>query len=356
VLFIHVLATVIMAARIIAPQQALPAFLSIELLLTVPSLALVLMSRRLPRLLLRVDALSIVVSLLALSAAISINRNLNGAVAVYHLFGICLYPIKLNLRPDFPFKLSAGFSLVYLPALIANAFCRVGVDPVASWCASILYVAVTGLGLSANYRMEASSRRIYLTYARETLHNAEIVDANRLLDQLARTDALTGLPNRRDFDGRFAEAAAAARSAGRTLTVLMLDIDNFKLYNDSMGHPQGDVCLRAIAGAVAASIGAPPCFVGRYGGEEFAVVLPDHGAEAAAQATMRVRASVQGLRLSHPALGDRRIVSVSIGVACLNPAYPETPEALIGRADAALYRAKRAGRDRAEIDRQLVSA
>jgi diguanylate cyclase (GGDEF)-like protein len=356
VLFVHVLAVVILSARLLAPREAVSAYLTIQLVLTVPSLALVLITRRFPHLLHRVDALSVVVSLLALSAAISINRALDGAIAVYHLFGMSLYPIKLNLRPDFPFKISATFALVYLPVLTVNAFCHPGFDPVASSCASILYVAVTGLGLSANYRMEASSRRIYLNYARETLRNAEIVDANRNLDALARTDALTGLPNRRDFDARFLAEAERVRAQGEPLTLIVLDIDHFKLYNDSLGHPQGDKCIRVVARAILESIGPAPNFAGRIGGEEFAAVLPGASVETAAATAQRIRETVAAMQLPHPGLGERRVVSVSIGVACLNPARPETREALMARADAALYRAKRAGRDRAEVDLRLISA
>jgi diguanylate cyclase (GGDEF)-like protein len=123
-----------------------------------------------------------------------------------------------------------------------------------------------------------------------------------------------------------------------------------------MGHPEGDKCIRAIANAVDAAAGAPPCFAGRIGGEEFAVVLPGFAVGAAAAAATRIRAAVEHLRLPHPALGERRIVSISVGAACLNPACPEAPETLLSRADAALYRAKRAGRDRAEFDLKVVGA
>jgi diguanylate cyclase (GGDEF)-like protein len=164
------------------------------------------------------------------------------------------------------------------------------------------------------------------------------------------------LSNRRDFDQRFAAAVRQACDEGGTLAVLMIDIDHFKLYNDALGHPEGDKCIRAVAEAIAATVGPSPNFAGRLGGEEFAVVLPEAGVEAASAMAGRLRSAVQALRIPHPALGERRIVSVSLGAACLNPACPEAPEALLARADAALYRAKRAGRDRAEFDLKVVGA
>jgi diguanylate cyclase (GGDEF)-like protein len=356
ILVMHLVAIAVLLTGFVTPAQAYRSYLAIELILTVPSLALVALAGRYPRILNHIDALSVFVALLSLFAGLGINRCLSGPIAVYHAFGLSIFPVKLNLRADLPFKISAPLALVYLPILIANAFQHPGVEPAASWCAAILYLAATGLSLSANYRMEASERRLYLTYRREALRSAEIVEANRKLDALSRTDSLTGLTNRRDFDERFSRASGEAERTGEPLTVLMLDIDHFKLYNDAMGHPEGDKCIRAIAGAVAAATGAPPCFAGRIGGEEFAVVLPGFAVEAAAAAAVRIRAAVENLRLPHPALGERRIVSISIGAACLNPACPEAPETLLSRADAALYRAKRAGRDRAEFDLKVVGA
>jgi len=356
IVIMHVSALVIMMARLVPPQQAVHAYLAIQGVLTIPTLLLVRAARRLPQLRRHIDALSVVVALLALFAAIAINRTLDNPVAIYHALAICIFPIKLNLRTDFPFKIGALMPLVYLPALLANAFLRPGVDPVASWLAAILYLTATALSLSANYRMETLARQIYLTYARESLRNAEIVDANRQLDTLARTDGLTGLANRRDFDARFAAATASARAAYEPLTLVVLDIDHFKKYNDTLGHPQGDKCIRVVARAISESIGPAPAFAGRIGGEEFAAVLPGASVETAAATAQRIRSAVEAMQLPHPALGERRVVSVSLGVACLNPARPESPEALMARADAALYRAKRAGRDRAEVDLRVVGA
>ncbi len=356
VVIMHLFASVILLARIISPHESAHAYLTIEWVLTIPTLLLVLTTRRVPRLLLHVDGLFVAVSLLALLTALAINWTLAAPIAVYHAFGLCLYPIKLNLRADLPFKIGAPLSLVYLMLLIANVFDRPAIDPTASWCASLLYFAVTVLSLSANYRMEASARSIYLNYVKESLRNEEIVDANRQLDALSRTDALTDLSNRRDFDERFQRIVKRAHGIGETLAVFVLDIDHFKLYNDRFGHPEGDKCLRAVARAIAAAVAESVGFAGRIGGEEFAVALPGCGAEAAAVMASRIRAGIAALRLAHPALGDRRIVTVSIGVACLNPACPESSEALLARADAALYRAKRAGRDRAEFEPKLISA
>ena len=260
-----------------------------------------------------------------------------------------MLPVTFNIISNISYSTALWLASLYMPALLLNAHLNPNFSSAATAFMAFMYVYSAGLSLMANYRIELAERKNYLNFVRETLHNAE-------LSVLSRTDALTGLPNRRDFDARFAAEVGLARSRERPLAVIVLDIDQFKLYNDKLGHPEGDKCIRAVAQALAAAAGPSPNFAGRIGGEEFALVLPGAGVDAAAAAAARVRSGVEALRLPHPALGDRRIVSVSLGVACLNPACPEAPDALLSRADAALYRAKRAGRDRAEFDLRIVGA
>ena len=316
-------------------------------LIDAPILATLALLQRGPAVARRIDRVSIVNCTFSTFGLIAINNNLDGQIALYQAFSMVMLPVTFNIISNVSFSTALWLAALYMPALLLNAHMNSTFSFAAAAFMSFMYVYAAGLSLLANYRIELAERKNYLNFVRENLRNAE-------LSVLSRTDALTGLPNRRDFDARFAAEVGLARSQERPLAVIVLDIDQFKLYNDKLGHPEGDKCIRAVAQALAEAAGPTPNFAGRIGGEEFALVLPGAGVDAAAAA--RLRNGVQALRLPHPALGDRCIVSVSLGVACLNPACPEAPEALLSRADAAHYRAKRAGRDRAEFDLRVVGA
>jgi diguanylate cyclase (GGDEF)-like protein len=157
----------------------------------------------------------------------------------------------------------------------------------------------------------------------------------------SRRDGLTGLPNRRAFDEELAREVARAARSGAPLALVVLDVDRFKAVNDGHGHPAGDAVLREVAARAAAAIRQGD-LAARLGGEEFALLLPGADLSGAAELAERVRAAVAGAPV--PAAGQSIAVTVSLGCAALAPG--EAPEALLGRADARLYEAKRTGRDR----------
>jgi diguanylate cyclase (GGDEF)-like protein len=168
------------------------------------------------------------------------------------------------------------------------------------------------------------------------------------LERLATRDGLTGIPNRRSFDERLvAEARRGARGQA-PLSLLMIDIDCFKLYNDTHGHQKGDECLRAVAETIAKALWRAGDFAARYGGEEFAVIMPDTPLAGAAQIAERLRAAVEELDIGHAASVAGACVTVSVGGVVADAPYLP-PEQLLACADAALYRAKRDGRNRACI-------
>ena len=173
---------------------------------------------------------------------------------------------------------------------------------------------------------------------------AELAARNELLAKLALTDPLTGLPNRRAFEESLAREVALAIRHVRPLSLLLLDLDHFKRVNDTLGHPTGDEVLSSL-GLLLARQGRRGDVVARIGGEEFAVVLPETGKEQAVAAAERIRIAV-----SSSPLGTRTKVpvTVSIGVASL-PHPCGDLEALVSAADAALYAAKSAGRDRVGV-------
>lgn len=171
----------------------------------------------------------------------------------------------------------------------------------------------------------------------------KLAQANIKLQQLADIDGLTGLANRRRFDDVLRTEWQRAQRTGHTLSLLMCDIDFFKLYNDSHGHLAGDECLKKVAAVFGASLRRPADLAARYGGEEFTLVLPDTEVEGALAIAEVCRQQVEALAL--PNQPDRN-VTLSIGVASMVPAADAGPLDLIDRADRALYEAKRGGRNR----------
>jgi len=174
-----------------------------------------------------------------------------------------------------------------------------------------------------------------------------IVALNLELGKQALTDGLTGLSNRRRFDEALAAEWRRAIRTDEMLSLLLIDVDRFKLYNDHFGHQQGDRALRLVAAAVSGVCRRPGEVAARYGGEEMALLLPATDCEGAAACAEALRAAVQALALEHPGNPAVPVLTVSVGVATSQPARDvgSTPEALIGAADAALYEAKRGGRN-----------
>ncbi|HEY0491003.1 MAG TPA: diguanylate cyclase [Telluria sp.] len=167
------------------------------------------------------------------------------------------------------------------------------------------------------------------------------------LEQLATRDGLTGLANRRCFDDTLHAEWARAMRQKQPLSLLMVDVDNFKAYNDANGHLGGDDCLKRIATAVASEMRAND-LVARYGGEEFAVILPNQALKGAAIVAERIRARVEQLRLPNRFSRDGR-VTVSIGAATALASSDTEASQLVAIADAALYRAKHMGRNRISL-------
>jgi diguanylate cyclase (GGDEF)-like protein len=172
----------------------------------------------------------------------------------------------------------------------------------------------------------------------------ELVATNDRLTVIASIDMLSGLANRRGFQSRLDFEWMKAQQYDTALSLLMIDVDHFKLFNDTYGHPEGDVCLsrlgETLAGIAAETLG----FAGRYGGEEFCLLLPNTDAVRALDIAEMVRAAVQILAMPH-ATSLYQTVTVSVGVASTKPNDAQRPGDLIEAADAALYAAKHRGRN-----------
>lgn len=178
---------------------------------------------------------------------------------------------------------------------------------------------------------------------RKMMVDRELLAANAQLAALAHTDALTGLSNRRGFDADLARAWRRCRRSGKPISLLMLDADHFKNYNDHFGHQAGDVVLRALADCMVGQIRRPGDVAARYGGEEFAVVLPDTDLAAAARIAEAIRVGIELLAIPHWREG---CVTVSIGLGCAEPGPAAAAADLLAAADAALYESKATGRNR----------
>ena len=178
---------------------------------------------------------------------------------------------------------------------------------------------------------------------------AEVEAANARLAQLVREDALTGVANRRHLDEALEEEWRRGSRLRTSLALVLVDVDFFKAYNDRLGHPAGDVCLKAVAKAVAEGCQRAGELVARYGGEEFAVLLPGVSREQARAVGENLRLQVAALGLPHPDSAVAPHVTVSVGVASCQPAAEGQVADLVAAADRALYAAKLAGRDRVEV-------
>ncbi len=204
---------------------------------------------------------------------------------------------------------------------------------------------VLGLELGAvDFIRKPIHPRITLSRVRNHL------DAKRhreLLEELAFIDGLTGIANRRRFDEVLADELKRCARSGKPVSLVLMDIDHFKAYNDNYGHGGGDECLRRVAAAFEDAVQRPADTVARYGGEEFAYILPETdiaGAQAVAEILLE---AVRALGEKHEFSTAGSIVTISAGVASVIPADGYAPQALIEAADECLYEAKKAGRNRA---------
>ncbi|MEN5303582.1 sensor domain-containing diguanylate cyclase [Pseudomonas sp. TWI628] len=214
---------------------------------------------------------------------------------------------------------------------------------------SLLVVcALLGLTGTIGWLLIRAMRRRSLAEGDLRVAQQQLLDSNQQLERLAMHDALTGLANRRSFDQALAREAGRARRNAGALSLLMIDIDHFKRYNDTYGHPAGDACLHLVAKRLSACIRRPPDLLARYGGEELAAILPGTDSAGAAIVAQAMLESLSKEPIIHP-LSPFSRVTVSIGIACTTGSELESEQALLARADRALYRAKDAGRNGVQI-------
>lgn len=175
---------------------------------------------------------------------------------------------------------------------------------------------------------------------------AALQETNKQLERLAAIDSLTKIANRRRFDTYLQQEWHRMVREDQPLSLILLDVDYFKLFNDHFGHQQGDVCLIAVAQSMTRSVKRATDLVARYGGEEFAVILPNTRRAGAIIVAETIQAEIAALKIAHPSSPISSFLTVSLGVASTLPSEKGSPSDLIAVADAALYQAKRRGRNR----------
>jgi len=242
---------------------------------------------------------------------------------------------------------------VMMPEMDGFEVCRRLKSNPQTWRIPVIFVTAKdeesdeelGLNLGA---VDYITKPISIIIAKARIRNhIRLKQQADLLESISLVDALTHIPNRRRFDEAInAEWKRAAREQA-LLSLLVIDIDHFKEYNDNYGHGAGDVCLQAVAAALQSGVSRPGDLVARYGGEEFVVVLPETPGEAASQIANRMCESVRNLNLTHAYSSTSPFVTVSIGSATTRPhGEADSPNRLLDEADKMLYQAKKSGRDR----------
>lgn len=267
-----------------------------------------------------------------------------GEFSLTLIFGNMLLPLRFRHAVLF-----TGWAFAITSAAI---FTKSGLEPMLRFAFSVQLATACLFSLYANYRTERRRCVDYLAALAARMDAEAAEAARRQFQDLSRTDALTGLPNRRLLSERMDEWFADERP----FAVMMIDIDHFKLFNDVLGHPAGDDCLRSVAAMFAEVSGGPDMVCARFGGEEFTIAVKDVGDLAAARLARHIIQAVESLAIVHPGRSDGvDVVTVSIGVAFKPIGKAASQAAIFAAADRALYEAKRRGRNCFVLDHNLHS-
>jgi diguanylate cyclase (GGDEF)-like protein len=219
---------------------------------------------------------------------------------------------------------------------------------------SIVLFTVIVITLIGNYQFEKELRRDTLLTLLFYVESIKLEESNRKLKELSILDSLTGLANRRLFDETIDMEWRVCIRRKTSISIIFIDIDYFKLFNDNYGHQAGDECLKRIAGKLKKHARRPHDLCARYGGEEFVIILPEIGISEAAELAEKIRIDIHKLQIKHDFSDIASHVTVSIGIAGTVPTLLLRYDNLIQQADDALYAAKSGGRDRVAISEQDI--
>jgi diguanylate cyclase (GGDEF)-like protein len=237
--------------------------------------------------------------------------------------------------------------LIVLLAFFTGWWATPAASPIIMVPAALVILTTIVFSLYSGYTHERDERQNWLLLLRETLLMQELEKAHERLDTVSRIDQLTEVSNRRHFDTFLQHVWDRAKEDGVEISLMMIDVDHFRAYNDRYGHTEGDACLKEVAATLKRRLRRPGDLIARFGGEEFIAVLVGTPLATAASAAERVRKGIENLNRLHATSTTHSVVTVSIGVASLRPNAPHAnPAQLISAADEALYQAKSRGRNR----------
>lgn len=276
-----------------------------------------------------------------------LTADRRGVFTFGELFLVVVYA---NLVLALRFRDAAVFTAGALGATLVAVFSKAGLDATLRFAFTVQIVTACAFSLYANYRTERRRCEDYLVVLGATLKAQSSDVARQQFQDLSRTDALTGLPNRRYLAERLDQWLAETGS----VAVMMIDIDHFKLYNDALGHPAGDDCLRRVSQVFAAVGQTADAFCARFGGEEFTCVMRGTTELEAARLAKGLLRAIEALAIPHPTRSDAiGIVTVSVGVALKPEGAAGSQADVLAVADRALYLAKSLGRNRMEMAREI---
>lgn len=240
-----------------------------------------------------------------------------------------IFPVLLLLQPT---ELPAALPLIQ--PLVDETI----VVPVHKW--------ELGLRLTMLLRLRTFSLTLKESYDRECELRQNLQQANQYLNELAHRDGLTQVANRWAFDQTLSQEWARLAREGQPLALVLCDVDYFKIYNDTYGHPAGDRCLRQVAQVLERNIKRPADLVARYGGEEFVLLLPGTDELGAKRVVESVSQDLSRCQIPHEGSKVSEVLTLSYGIACQVPLLQFNPSVLVQQADDALYQAKIGGRNR----------
>ncbi|PXX38885.1 diguanylate cyclase (GGDEF)-like protein [Aquitalea magnusonii] len=263
-----------------------------------------------------------------------------------HYYGgvmLCLVFMMFGLR--IPFRLaclSCVVSLAYLGWVLCSLHF---LDEAARSLIFILLVSCVLLGLLGLFQLQKEERRSYLLALELQRDHRQLQQGFKYLQQISTVDGLTGLFNRRYFDQQLHAFWERRLQQQEDIALLFVDVDYFKFYNDSQGHQMGDETLIKVAQVISRHASARQGCAARYGGEEFVLLLRGCNLSQTMALAEQIRSEVEALALPHPSSGCSTVVTISIGIALAHASINQQPDWLVSTADAAVYQAKRQGRN-----------
>ncbi|MDO1584361.1 GGDEF domain-containing protein [Rhizobium oryzicola] len=279
-------------------------------------------------------------SMLLIACAINSLALMREAPANHKAFLVSLLLIVCNIILQLR-TLPAVFTSVGISAITTAFMWPVLTTTSPGYWQAVSYMYITAvITLLANTRLDSTMRRLYLMMLKDQIRHDEISRENEELSAFSYTDPLTGIANRRRMEQALRTAWTGAEANGSPLALLLIDIDHFKRFNDTYGHPAGDACLQLVARTIAGQVRHMTDLTARMGGEEFAVLMPGADENVAELIASRIHSA-----LVNAQAGQTHSVTASIGIASCTPQEGSTIEELVSSADKALYMAKNGGRN-----------